>query len=50
MKSVPAELDRIADAILAYRPKHKTQQAKKRSRKARRSRLEKVVESRKNGE
>lgn len=34
MKKPPAELDRIADVILAYRPKPKSKAAKKRKRKA----------------
>jgi hypothetical protein len=34
MKNVPEELDRIADVVLAYRPKPKSKGAKKRVRKA----------------
>ena len=35
-KKIPAELDRIADVVLAYRPKPKSKAAKKRTRKAKR--------------
>jgi len=35
-RKIPAELDRIADVVLAYRPKPKTKAAKKRTRKAKR--------------
>lgn len=34
MKKIPEELNRIADVVLAYRPKPKTKAAKKRTRKA----------------
>lgn len=34
MKNVPPVLDRIADVVLAYRPKPKSKAAKKRKRKA----------------
>jgi hypothetical protein len=34
MKSVPPELDKITDVVLAYRPKPKSKAAKKRRRKA----------------
>jgi hypothetical protein len=34
MKKIPIELDRITDAVLAYKPKPKTKAAKKRVRKA----------------
>jgi hypothetical protein len=33
-RKIPAELDRIADVVLAYRPKPKSKAAKKRVRKA----------------
>ena len=33
---IPQELDRITDAVLAYHPKPKTKQAKKRLRRAKR--------------
>lgn len=32
MKHAPPELDRIVDIVLAYRPKPKTKQAKKRAK------------------
>jgi hypothetical protein len=32
MKEIPAELNTIADVVLAYRPKPKTKAAKKRKR------------------
>jgi hypothetical protein len=35
-KKIPEELDRIADVVLAYRPKPKSKAAKKRTRKAKR--------------
>jgi hypothetical protein len=34
MKNVPPALDKIADVVLAYRPKPKSKAAKKRKRKA----------------
>jgi hypothetical protein len=34
MRSVPEVLDRMADAVLAYRPKPKSKAAKKRRRRA----------------
>jgi len=34
MKKIPAELDKITDVVLAYRPKPKSKGAKKRVRKA----------------
>lgn len=34
MKQIPPELDRIADAVLNYRPKPKSKAAKKRARRA----------------
>jgi hypothetical protein len=34
MKKIPEALDKIADVVLAYRPKPKTKAAKKRTRKA----------------
>jgi hypothetical protein len=34
MKNVPPVLDKIADVVLAYRPKPKSKAAKKRKRKA----------------
>jgi hypothetical protein len=34
MKNVPSELDKVADVVLAYRPKPKSKAAKKRRRKA----------------
>lgn len=34
----PAELDRIADVVLAYRPKPKTKAAKRRKRRAQNAR------------
>jgi hypothetical protein len=34
MKNVPEVLDKMADAVLAYRPKPKSKAAKKRRRKA----------------
>jgi len=34
MKGVPEVLDKMADAVLAYRPKPKSKAAKKRRRKA----------------
>jgi hypothetical protein len=37
MKSVPEVLDKMADAVLAYRPKPKSKAAKKRRRKATRA-------------
>lgn len=36
MKKTPPELDRIADRVLAYRPKPKTKAAKRRARKKKR--------------
>ncbi len=36
MKNIPAELDRIADRVLAYRPKPKTKAAKRRNRRRQR--------------
>ncbi len=33
MKKTPPELDRITDAVLAYKPKPKTKAAKRRKRK-----------------
>jgi hypothetical protein len=33
-KPTPPELDKIADAVLAYRPKPKSKAAKKRAKKA----------------
>lgn len=33
MKKTPPELDRITDAVLAYKPKPKTKAAKRRNRK-----------------
>jgi hypothetical protein len=36
-KKIPAELDRIADVVLAYRPKPKSKAAKKRVRKAKKA-------------
>ena len=37
---VPAALDRIADVVLAYRPKAKTKAAKRRARKKKRDAAE----------
>jgi hypothetical protein len=34
MKKIPAELDKITDVVLGYRPKPKSKGAKKRVRKA----------------
>lgn len=34
MKNIPPVLDKIADVVLAYRPKPKSKAAKKRKRKA----------------
>lgn len=34
MKKIPEQLDRIADVVLAYRPKPKSKAGKKRVRKA----------------
>jgi len=34
MKNVPPELDKIADAVLNYRPKPKSKAARKRAKKA----------------
>ena len=42
MKKIPAELDRITDMVLAYKPKPKTKAAKKRTRKAKRERNNRV--------
>ena len=36
MKDVPPILDRVADVVLAYRPKPKTKAAKKRARRKKR--------------
>jgi hypothetical protein len=41
-KKIPAELDRIADVVLAYNPKPKSKAAKKRTRKAKRERDNRV--------
>jgi hypothetical protein len=32
LKRVPSELDRVTDAVLAYKPKPKTKAAKRRAR------------------
>lgn len=37
MKKTPKILDKIVDTVLAYRPKPKSKQAKKRARKAKNS-------------
>lgn len=37
MKKIPEQLDRIADVVLAYRPKPKTKAAKKRVRRAKKA-------------
>lgn len=37
MKKVPKILDKIVEAVLAYKPKPKSKKAKKRARKARKS-------------
>jgi len=36
-KKIPAELDRITDVVLAYRPKPKSKAAKKRVRRAKKA-------------
>ncbi len=36
MNKIPTELDRITDAVLAYKPKPKTKAAKRRARKRKR--------------
>lgn len=38
MKKIPEQLDRIADMVLAYRPKPKSKAGKKRARKAKKVR------------
>jgi hypothetical protein len=43
MKKPPAALDRIADAVLSYRPKPKSKPAKRRQR--RRRKIQKALES-----
>jgi hypothetical protein len=37
MKKTPKILDKIVDAVLAYKPKPKSKKAKKRARKAKKS-------------
>lgn len=40
MKKIPAELDKITDVVLAYRPKPKSKGAKKRVRKAKKAKAD----------